>query len=73
MPSIITQAKTFLTGLWRWARAGFPTSSDISKQRMDICRKCYFYNKPSGRCNHCGCYLELKTKMLNQKCPIDKW
>ena len=45
----------------------------MSKKRMDICNNCPSFIKDSKRCKECGCFLVIKTRMENQKCPKDKW
>jgi hypothetical protein len=46
---------------------------EVSRQRLEICEKCDFYQSNSKICDQCGCFLPLKTTMANMKCPIDKW
>lgn len=46
--------------------------------RMNICKKCdHFeistFGKKWDYCNECGCVLESKTRLENEKCPINKW
>ena len=40
---------------------------------MLICQSCDFFDESSDRCNHCGCFLKIKTSWASEKCPIDKW
>ena len=42
------------------------------KKRVDTCLNCEFITG-AFRCEKCGCYMKLKTKLKNAKCPIDKW
>jgi len=48
---------------------------DYHKQRLDICRSCDkkiqapFFEL----CSLCGCVILFKTKLKNQRCPINKW
>jgi len=48
-------------------------SDQVKKERLDICKKCEYYNARQERCRHCGCWLEHKTKFKVASCPIDKW
>ena len=47
--------------------------ASVRDQRMDICRGCEHLNPNLNRCNLCGCFMELKTWLPGQKCPVDKW
>jgi hypothetical protein len=46
---------------------------EVASKRMDICKNCEYFRDKSQICDHCGCYLPLKTTFANVKCPIDKW
>ena len=46
---------------------------EISEQRLEICRKCEFYNQTTTRCKKCGCFMAAKTLMAGSACPIGKW
>lgn len=41
--------------------------------RLDICKKCEFFNKNSERCGKCGCYMAVKTYLKAERCPVGKW
>ena len=45
----------------------------IASERMAICQKCEHYIELTSQCKKCGCFMKIKTQMLGQKCPIDKW
>ena len=44
-------------------------------QRMQICAVCpqQQLTKFGPRCNICGCFLMVKTKMPSEHCPLQKW
>ncbi len=44
----------------------------ILKERWDICNNCEFLNKKL-KCEQCGCFMRLKTRMGKMSCPIGKW
>lgn len=44
----------------------------IAKQRYEICKQCPLLSKYKF-CNSCGCFMPLKTKLLNKDCPEGKW
>ena len=44
---------------------------DVIAERRAICDSCeYMTNK---RCGKCGCWLQYKTALRAEKCPIEKW
>jgi hypothetical protein len=45
---------------------------DIILERINICRGCEFLKKHT-RCEKCGCFMKIKTKLTAAKCPIGKW
>ncbi len=52
----------------------------VSKERLEICRKCPFHRDPFDRsvrpdehCHDCGCSLTPKTKCLSCSCPQGNW
>lgn len=46
---------------------------EVAKERLDICMQCPNRVKATGTCDICKCYLKYKTKVKQEKCPIDKW
>ena len=49
------------------------SNEDEIKARLDICNQCPYLGKKLKRCGLCGCFMSLKTTLLEAKCPIDKW
>lgn len=45
----------------------------IQKERIAICHSCDKLYKPTATCKLCGCFMEVKTWMPSQECPIKKW
>lgn len=43
-----------------------------SKERLDICLSCPEI-RTLNRCNQCGCFMNIKTRIYNSKCPLGKW
>jgi len=41
------------------------------KKRLKICNICE--HKSVGICKICKCFIEIKTRLKNAKCPINKW
>lgn len=46
---------------------------EIKQKRLEICKKCEHFIKLTHQCSKCGCLMDLKTKLRNASCPIDKW
>lgn len=45
----------------------------ISDQRIKICSECPRLFKPTFTCKECGCFMKIKTKFKQAKCPLGKW
>ena len=51
-------------------------SPQLQIDRLKICKVCdhiRLKNTNYQRCVKCGCFLKPKTRLINQKCPLDKW
>jgi hypothetical protein len=48
------------------------TTAEIGR-RLGICRKCEFFQAVPMRCQKCNCFLNLKTRLETEHCPIAKW
>jgi hypothetical protein len=46
---------------------------ELAEERMKMCRVCPHFKSIAHQCDLCGCFLDLKTKLLAASCPIDKW
>jgi hypothetical protein len=46
---------------------------EVSKTRIDICKKCSELIKLTTQCKKCGCFMKAKTKLIGAVCPIGKW
>lgn len=44
-----------------------------ANERIEICRGCEFFIKPTTQCKKCGCIMTAKVKLPNASCPIGKW
>ena len=40
-------------------------------RRIEICRSCEHY--VALFCKQCGCFMPVKTRIRQVKCPLDKW
>lgn len=43
------------------------------RKRFNICRRCDSFFKPTNSCKECGCFMQLKCRLANVKCPLLKW
>jgi recombinational DNA repair protein RecR len=50
----------------------FTLTKEIADKRMSICKQCE-HLKAFNRCDICGCFMDGKTLILSESCPIDKW
>jgi len=48
------------------------SETDINK-RLSICSACERFRPSDQRCSICGCFLDFKTRLRSQDCPLGKW
>lgn len=59
---------------WDMLNPNEPRSTkQLQEERLAICVECPFFNKATVGCKKCGCFLRMKTKLLNAVCPVGKW
>lgn len=46
------------------------TESQQNK-RLSICRSCKYHD--DGQCEICTCYIEPKSMLVTEDCPIGRW
>jgi len=46
---------------------------EVAEKRYNICLECPELVQATKQCKQCGCFMSLKTKLKNAKCPINKW
>lgn len=51
----------------------FIASSDVVDKRMIICNSCPQLIPITTNCKECGCFMNIKTKLLTATCPLGKW
>jgi len=49
------------------------TTPEIQKERYDICLSCEKLYKPTSTCKICGCFMQVKTWLPGEACPLGKW
>jgi len=50
-------------------------SDQVKAKRLDICSTCQRRGKKFGKdiCTLCTCFLDLKTRLKTEECPLRKW
>lgn len=46
---------------------------DTANERFSICKACPELIKLTKQCKKCGCFMAVKSKIENAKCPLGKW
>lgn len=46
---------------------------ELAQERIKMCQECMHFRRLAHQCDLCGCFLDLKTKLLEATCPINKW
>ena len=46
---------------------------EVKDERLEICKACPFLIKATNQCKKCGCFMNLKTMLLDAVCPEHKW
>lgn len=49
-----------------------PAPEDLQKARMAICKSCPELTT-LNRCQKCGCFMDVKTRLVGAHCPLAKW
>ncbi len=55
---------------------GTKTTEEERQRRLAICQDCEFLmrrNSSTAQCRKCGCFVNLKDGIAEEKCPIGKW
>ncbi len=42
-------------------------------ERLKVCEDCDKYLKMAKICSACKCFMPLKTRLRQTKCPLEKW
>lgn len=68
---------------WYWLSRSYRQKMKAeAKRRIEICEACEHFDKEKRICKLCGCFMDIKTKMLLPKdengltpdgCWGDKW
>lgn len=49
--------------------------ADLARQRRDICRTCASFTRRAKMeiCAVCKCYVPVKVRFVDARCPLDRW
>jgi len=51
----------------------FFVTDEVYNDRLNICKSCVYYFKPTGSCKVCLCFMKIKARIANQECPQKYW
>jgi hypothetical protein len=70
--SLLRMALSASGAMAKFLGSGLKTaSSETVHQRLQMCSSC---EQHTGlRCRVCGCFTKVKTRLLHEQCPMDKW
>jgi hypothetical protein len=46
---------------------------ELIEHRLNICNGCVKLDKRLMKCRMCGCFMQLKSTLLQASCPLGKW
>jgi len=49
------------------------TDDELANKRFNVCLDCDRLVKTTKQCKECGCFMAIKVKLLEAKCPLSKW
>ena len=49
------------------------SEKDLIESRLAICNECPWLDKRFTKCKKCGCFMQLKTTLIQASCPLHKW
>lgn len=71
-PSIANMAYNLIADTAKYVKSGFENcSQEEVNKRLSICNQCPHLD--DGRCNQCGCFVNIKAILKSSQCPLDKW
>ncbi len=71
-PGLLRMAMSAAKAAAGFAGSGFKTAPvDIQRKRLQTCGACEHHT--GVRCRICGCFTNVKSRLLHENCPIGKW
>ena len=58
-----------------WVRKWLGLDQDLANIRLAICGQCpsRIHTSLGDACDECGCILDAKTRVGDEKCDMNKW
>ena len=59
-----------------WYFSLFNKNEQLANKRISICKKCEYcvhIESLGDICDRCGCILDAKTRVEDEKCELNKW
>jgi tetratricopeptide (TPR) repeat protein len=71
-PGLLRMAMSATKAMANFVGSGFKTTPpEVQKQRLATCASCEHHT--GLRCQICGCFTNVKSRLLHEDCPIGKW
>jgi tetratricopeptide (TPR) repeat protein len=71
-PGLLRMAMSATKAMAGFAGTGFKTTPpETQRKRLETCAACEHHT--GMRCRICGCFTNVKSRMLHEDCPIGKW
>ena len=71
-PGLLRMAMSATKAMAGFAGSGFKTApAETQRQRLQTCAVCEHHT--GLRCKICGCFTNVKSRLLHENCPIGKW
>lgn len=67
------KAKLGTTRPWHLVVGGERVDELEESTRFSLCRDCPELLPITHQCKQCGCFMKMKVKLKEAKCPIGKW
>ena len=79
-PSLTEQGKNLASFAWELVNYMHQNkdgvlfaSEEVAKERLKTCAQCDKFEASESRCRECGCYIPVKSKLILDSCPLNKW
>jgi len=71
-PGMLRMAMSATKAMASFISSGLKTTPvEIQRKRLETCAACEHHT--GLRCKICGCFTNVKSRMLHEDCPIGKW
>ena len=71
-PNLLRMAMSATKAMAGFASSGFKTAPvETQRRRLQTCAVCEHHT--GVRCKICGCFTNVKSRLLHENCPIGKW